>query len=235
VPIPDESLFHNVIKKLNNETYIVTPPVMHILAMTISTDNTVIWYDHWEDGFEKDVTVTFANTTRVSGDGNAANGCAPTVVSCTNAADKLKAGNAIVIRNNVTIPRNPKQIVFDGGDRIQASYPITVTRAGHPFQTAVLASAIQAMDVSQWGTSYEAPVGVDYGKTFPAFEWSIFMYQAGADGTSITLPNMTNVTLNMGESGFYVVNQGDTITADKPIQVILVTGDIDLSRTQSKP
>ena len=235
VPIPDQMVYDQIIKKLNNEGYITKPPVTHILALTISTDNTVIWYDHWEDGYDIDVTDKRANTTVVWGDGKASNGCAPSVKTCTDAADVFKAGNNILLRNDVPIPRVQKNIYFDGGDRIQASFPITVTRAGHPYQTAVLASAIQALDTSQWGTTYESPVGVDFGKTYETFEWTILVYQAGADLTTVTLPNLTNVTLNMGESGFYAVNQGDQITSDKPIQVILVTGDIDLAVTSSKP
>ena len=224
-----------MIMKLNKEAYIIKPPVTHILAISISTDNTVTWFDHWEDGFDVDVTVAYAKTTVVWGDGKAANGCAPSVAVCTNAADVFKAGNNILLRNNVTIPRDPRNIFYDGGDRIQASYPITVTRAGHPHQTAVLSSAVQALDTSQWGTTYEAPVGVDYGKTNPSFEWTIMVYQAGADATNVTLPNSTIVTLKMGESGFYAVNQGDQITSDKPIQVTLMTGDIDPNTALSKP
>jgi hypothetical protein len=207
---------------------------MHILAITISTDNTVVWFDHWEDGYDLDVTVAYANTTRVWGDGKASNGCAPSVLTCTDAADVLRAGNNILLRNNVTIPRT-KAIVYDGGDRVQTSFPVTVTRAGHPYRTAVLASAIQAMDMSQWGTTYEAPVGVDLGKINPTFEWTMMVYQAGANDTIVTLPNLKNVTLKMGESGFTAVNQGDQITSNKPIQVILVTGDIDLATSGSKP
>ena len=237
VPIPDQMLYDQIIFKLNAETYIRETPVTHILAITVSTDNTVIWFDHWEDGYDEDVTVAMANTTVVWGDGKKSNGCAPFVTVCTDAADVLKAGNNILLRNNIPIPRNKKFQFVDGGDRIQASFPVTVTRAGHPHRTAVLASAIQALDTSQWGTTYEAPVGVDFGKNFynQTFEWVILIYQAGADFTTVTLPDLTNVTLNMGESGYYVVNQGDQITSDKPIQVILVTGDIDLAPKESKP
>jgi hypothetical protein len=145
------------------------------------------------------------------------------------------AGTAINVKSNVVIPRNQTQYFYDGGDRIQSSFPITLTKAGHPQLTAVLAGSIQALDTSQWGTSYEAPVGVDFGVNFTAFEWSIIMFQAGTDNTRIVLPNSTSITLNMGQTSFYVVNQGDIITSNKPIQVILLTGDIDLSTSSSKP
>ena len=52
------------------------------MAITISNDQTWIWYDHWEDGFELDVTsLTRRPSTQVWGDGNATNGCAPLSVA----------------------------------------------------------------------------------------------------------------------------------------------------------
>jgi hypothetical protein len=51
--------------------------------------------------------------------------------------------------------------------------------------------------------------------------------QAGEDDTKINDPNGNVVTLNMGESIVYRVNQDDTTTSDKPIQVDLITGDIN--------
>jgi hypothetical protein len=128
-------LFWIVFKTLSNDN--LKPPVITMLSVTISTDNTVIWYDHWEDGFDVDVaskTIPLAAKTEVWGDGNSANGCAPIAgLVCNNANDVLKAGTAIVIQNEVPIlPRKKSVFVYDGGDRIQASFPVAVTRASFP-------------------------------------------------------------------------------------------------------
>jgi hypothetical protein len=124
-----------VFKTLSNDN--LAPPVVTMLSVTISTDNTVVWYDHWEDGFDVDVaskTTPLAAKTEVWGDGNSANGCAPIPgLACTNANDVLKAGTAIVIQNEVPIlPRRKTVFVYDGGDRIQSSFPVAVTRASFP-------------------------------------------------------------------------------------------------------
>jgi hypothetical protein len=107
------------------------PPIVSLISVTVSTDKTVIWVDHWEDGYDQDVTLGIAKTTEIWGDGNAANGCAPGVVPCTNAKDTLLAGASIVIQNNVDLPRQASQIRYDGGDRIQSSFPVAVTRGAY--------------------------------------------------------------------------------------------------------
>jgi hypothetical protein len=107
------------------------PPMVSLVSVTISTDKTVVWVDHWEDGFDDDVTIATARTTEIWGDGNATNGCSPMITSCTNALDVLMAGASIVIQNLVNLPRVKTEIRYDGGDRIQSSFPIAVTRAGY--------------------------------------------------------------------------------------------------------
>jgi hypothetical protein len=103
-----------------------------MLSVTISTDKTVVWVDHWEDGFDMDVTTNRAKTTEVWGDGDASNGCAPHIKTCTNLNDILNAGTSVVVTNEVDIPRDPKkQVRYDGGDRIQASFPVAITRASY--------------------------------------------------------------------------------------------------------
>lgn len=121
--------FLKVLFKINSEK--ARAPLETLLSVTISTDRTVVWVDHWEDGYDVDVAVRTAVTTEIWGDGNAANGCAPNVVDCTNVKDVLMAGNSIVIQNSVDLPRNRATIRYDGGDRIQSSFPVAVTRAGY--------------------------------------------------------------------------------------------------------
>jgi hypothetical protein len=107
-------------------------PVDTIITFSISTDKTVIWYDHWEDGYDLSVVSGASPKTEVWGDGDASNGCAPDVKVCVNNNDYLMAGRSIVIQNKVELPRNKDHIRYDGGDIIHASYPIAVIRAGFP-------------------------------------------------------------------------------------------------------
>jgi hypothetical protein len=198
------------------------------LSVTISTDGTVIWYDEWEDGYDENVAFGVSKTTKIWGDGNALNGCAPNIVSCTNSMDTLKAGDSFVIQNNVPIPRIKTNFLYDGGDRIQASMPINVNRAAYAQNPgSVLAGAIEMLDTMVWGLTFEAPVGVDLGRTVAAFELSIFMVMAGYNNTKVFLPDNTVRVLNIGESTTFRVNQGNRVRSDKPVQVHLFTGDVD--------
>ena len=41
--------------------------MVSMTAITVSTTGTVIWYDHWEDGYEVDITKAEMATTTVWG------------------------------------------------------------------------------------------------------------------------------------------------------------------------
>jgi hypothetical protein len=221
----------------NEAFYVINPsvaraPVVSLISISISTDNTVIWWDHWEDGYDADVAVAMGKTTRVWGDGDATNGCAPNVPVCTHAADVLRAGDSIVIKNSVVVPRNAKTFYYDGGDRIQASFPIAVTRAAYPNSPgSLLAGAVEVLETTFWGLNFEAPVGTDVGAstntTWAAFEYSQLCLMAKENNTVITLPGNKVVKLDMGQDLFVSVKQSEKIASNLPIQVHLITGDIN--------
>ena len=88
-------------------------------------------YDHHEDGYDADVSVlNGTSTTEVWGDGNAANGCAPDVGVCSDANDVLLAGQSLILSSKVTF--NDIGNIFDAGDKIQASFPVAITRGAYP-------------------------------------------------------------------------------------------------------
>jgi IgGFc binding protein len=225
LPAPEDKLLPDLFKVINSGA---SNTIVTLLSVTISTDGTVIWYDEWEDGYDENVIFGVSKTTKVWGDGNALNGCAPIIKNCTNSMDTLKAGDSFVIQNDVPIPRIKTAILYDGGDRIQASMPINVNRAAYAKSPgSVLAGAIEMLDTMVWGLTFEAPVGVDLGKTVFAFELSIFMVMAGYNNTKVFLPDNTVRVLNIGQSTTFTVNQGHIIKSDKPVQVHLFTGDIN--------
>jgi hypothetical protein len=51
------------------------------------------------------------------------------------------------------------------------------------------------------------------------------MCMAGENNTVVTLHNTSKVYLQMGQTTFVSVKQSDTIQSNKPLQVVLVTGD----------
>jgi hypothetical protein len=225
VPLPEAELHTQLFQKIYTSA---SSTIVNILSISISNDQTWIWYDHWEDGFELDVTKPAMRTTEIWGDGNAANGCAP-IANCTNSLDRLMAGDTLVIQRNIVTPRVASTIMFDGGDRIQASSTVSVVKANYPLSPgSVLAGAIEIVDTAQWGLQYEAPVGIDIGTVFPAFELSVFTIMAAFNNTKVVLADKTTTKiLDLGNSYTFNVRKGDRIVADKPIQVHLLTGDVN--------
>jgi hypothetical protein len=129
--MPDADIYNHTFRAINlgqRGSNVIT-----MIGIAVSTDNTVLYYDHWEDGFERDATNPSRTTTQIWGDGNAANGCVPRR-PCTNADDRLRAGDVIILENDVPAsrPNLLSPLVYDGGDRVQASFPIAVTRAAYP-------------------------------------------------------------------------------------------------------
>lgn len=223
VPLPEEKLFTHGFYQINPNK--ARPPIESLISVSISSDKTVIWYDHWEDSYDNEGN--FSATTEIWGDGNADNGCAPGVDPCTHGSDRLSAGDVVVIQNSIPLPRDKTQLRYDGGDRILASYPIAVTRGAYPAQPgSLMAGAVEVLAQNEWGLTYEAPVGLDVGQAFQAFQYSAFYFMAGEDNTIVTLANSQTIQLNMGEGSMVFINKSHQIRSNKPIQVDLITGDV---------
>lgn len=230
IPFPEDQMFNEFFLPINSGT---KGSVMSIIAVAISTDNTIVWYDHWEDGYDADVTnVTTVNVmTEVWGDGNATNGCQPTIV-CTDASDKLMAGTSFVITNLRDPPfRNALIYKYDGGDKVATNFPIAITRAGYPTRPgSELAGAMEVLDTSRWGMDFIAPVGNNTPKA--SFFYSAFLVMAKEANTTVELrgPTTSKVVatyvLNEGESRLITTRISQPLTSDKPVQVAMITGDI---------
>lgn len=181
-----------------------------------------------EDGYDANVVTGTAATTEIWGDGNASNGCPPDISPCTNSNDRLMAGDTIVIQNTVSLPRDASHIRYDGSDRIQSSFPIAVTRGAYPANPgSLMAGAVEVLDKDTWGLTFEAPIGADVGRSYRAFSLSLFFFMAAEDRTRVTLPNGYVVTLNQGQGAAISVDIGQQIRSNKPIQVDLITGEIN--------
>ena len=206
------------------------------VGITNAGTGSVIYYDHWEDGYEPDTANPVQSTTEVWGDGNPANGDASTYCS-TCAGDLLTPGDVFVLRNTITTPRNSSEIRFDGRDKIASTRGFAITAGG--FSTplgSVLSASAAAYDTSKYGTDYVAPVGEDTptpSGTSPAFETSSLVIMAAQDNTTVHVDSDANGTIdstqtvNEGQVVFIHggVDQGAHVTTDKPVQVQEGTGD----------
>ncbi|KAI2502637.1 extracellular matrix structural constituent [Fragilaria crotonensis] len=225
-PLPDDEMlntFHDCHPKAQT-------PITSIIAVSVAAAGTKIIWDHWEDGYEVDPSTPSQSTTAIWGDGNIANGAPPGVT--TNAGDVLRAGQSIVIQNDVPIPRIKSKLFFDGKDKVMSTYPIAMTRSGYAGNSGPpMAGAVEVMNTRLWGTEHIAIVGEDTDSNTNSFELSQFYVMAAYDGTSVTHPSkpggaLTTSVINQGETLIVSVNEYEKVTSDKPVQVDLFCGDV---------
>src|SRR6185503_12323938 len=102
-----------------NGANLIGDDVETIISISIHRNGTLIYYDHWEDGLEPDLTLPVQPSTQVWGDNNPING-----VLAAFPRDTLSAGDVINLRNTVNLDnaghRDPAEIFFDGGDVLTA-------------------------------------------------------------------------------------------------------------------
>ena len=234
VPFPEDqqlTAFDSINAVANN-------PITVFVTFAAATDGTVIYYDHWEDGYEADITNPVQSTTLVLGDENAANGYPP-----GNASDLIPAGTVFNLRNFVNTATLGAVLDYDARDKIASFKPISVTKTSFPDGTdTLLAGCVEVFERGLWGTEYRSPVGVDMPTTATAgslahdenlFSYAALSISAGPGGASVQVDKDNNgvfeetVVLAEGES-FYRdgVNAGGRVLANKPVQVVLFTGTI---------
>ncbi len=206
-------------------------PLNLFVTIAAASDNSIIYYDHWEDGYETDISEPVQATTEIWGDGNPANGHPPGIPT-----DRIMAGTKITLRNFIDVNTRQAVIDFDAGDKFGATKSIAVTRTIYPQGTnTLLAGSVEVLDTTLWGVEYRCPVGEDIPDAIDGqvFEYTGLVIMAHTDGTQVQIDADNNgafettITLNEGESHLVHggVNVGGHVLASEPVQVVLFTGD----------
>lgn len=216
-----------------------------VLDFTVGITNAgvgaVMYYDHWEDGYEADLTNPVQSTTLVWGDGNPANGDASTYCGPRCAGDLLPAGAVFALRNLVPTPRNATAILWDGRDRISSTRGFAITAGG--FTTSlgsVLSASASAYDTTKWGTDYWVPVGQDMVPppgTSHAFSTTNLQVMADQPGTVVEIDRdgdgVVDITQTIGAGEVVFVsggvNRGAHVRSSKPVQAHVGAGDTTAS------
>jgi hypothetical protein len=223
----------------------VTGNIQTVIAITATSNGTVVVYDQWEDGYEADINNplqastkiwTFNNNTWfVDGNRDGIQNNGEAAVSGTGITVN---GRSIILTNAVN-PASPNTVDFDGRDKIGSSKAVSVTRAGWSITPGtVLAGAVNVIDAGNAGKVYTLPVGQNVETvatgTNKLFEYTSAHIIATQNGTTVSVDRDGNgstdltVTLNEGQS--YLVsgglNAGARITADKGTGVYLIAGDV---------
>jgi uncharacterized repeat protein (TIGR01451 family) len=208
--------------------------IVTTISIAVQRDGSIIYYDHWEDGLETDITSPNQPGTQVWGDGNPGNGAPPGIPD-----DVLVARDVITLQGIVAVPRNLADLFFDGGDKIvSVGGPIAVTLAvwpDDPNSGILFAGAWELYPTSRWDTGYMIPVGEDVPRPNGGFSTVGLNVQAVQDDTAVQLDldadgSLENiVVLNQGEQFTQVagIMSGARVEASAPVQVHIFTGDPD--------
>ena len=169
------------------------------IALTITAPDTIVYWDHWEDGFEFDIQDPASPGTglgaEIWGDQDCANGYRPDIVGpCAGAADIFLAGDVLILTSDVPVPgdpgvRDPAQIRFDGGDKLFSTDLLAVTYASWPSSgiEAQLGDAIEVFPSEKWGSDFTSPVGTNLTGAPAAFEFVAVSIMARENGTQVAV------------------------------------------------
>mmetsp|Transcript_26857 Transcript_26857/g.58259 ORF Transcript_26857/g.58259 Transcript_26857/m.58259 type:complete len:732 (-) Transcript_26857:2407-4602(-) len=225
-------------------------------SLSVAIDGTIIWYDQHEDGYEGHIEEPTQSSTEIWGDGNALNGCAPPLgenghPACTDANDVLNAGSVIVLDEDIPKPRETNAILFDGGDRIQSSFPVAITRGVYSsgIPGTLTGGTVDVKNTKALGRTFTAPIGIDMSDDITAsYSFTELFAMATEDNTVVSLiggpfdvtkPDgsldevtntdravRTNFFLNMGDTlRVGKIKVGDTIVSTNPVKADLITAD----------
>jgi uncharacterized repeat protein (TIGR01451 family) len=193
--------------------------IRSVISITGTYDSTTLYYDHWEDGYEEDITNPQQSTTQIL---------------------NINAGQVMTFEEDIPVPngiRDQGNLFHDGMDKLSVTQQIVVTRAFWPNGApqsigAQLAGAVEVFETSKWGTSFEVPVGTNNGQA--GFNYTALSIMAQKNGTTVTVQNRDlsiNITqmLNEGQTLFIPgsgpgIRVGATVTATGgPVQVDMLT------------
>lgn len=189
-------------------------PVVTSISIAVQRAGTIIYYDQWEDGYEGDLTFPTQSSTQIWGDNDPSNGAPPGIAS-----DVLNAGAVILLQSQISLPRNPSNPFFDGGDTLSAvGGPISVSMMFWPQDPPGIrfADAWELYPTSRWGTTYQIPIGENVTRVSNAqsppqppgnsFDIVGLYVQAVQDGTTVSIDLNNDGTPD--KSG--TINQGQT-------------------------
>jgi uncharacterized repeat protein (TIGR01451 family)/fimbrial isopeptide formation D2 family protein len=225
-----------------------------IVDLTITADDQIIFYDHWEDGYEVDIlnpNMTNPVTgTLVLGDGNPDNGNAADFIA-GRTGDILKAGDSLPLSSRYHItgasaitgvmpidPRDASEFRFDGGDLIVSTGgPIGLVHAMWPVDGSGGSFTDHTWAGDSWeiysaqaledAFRYTTPIGENLaGRQFANVDLQI---QALEDNTNVTVNNQDGqeVTFQLDQGETYFSGDGDGYI-DNNSDDMLPYGNLDL-------
>ena len=212
VPLPEEHV-HSALRSIWGDYKTGTSmfgapgsPMESYVSVAIFLDNTVIYYDQWEDGYERDIanpnhpwSAAEPFGTQIWGDGDPSNGSAPGFP-----ADRLYSGDIIELHSSVALDRIGQAVYFDGCDKFGATKPIAATRTLWASESKTLfAGANEMYDTLFFGDEFVCPVGENIAATdqYEIFEYVGLSVMAGPGGATIQVDKDNNGSFDVLEGG----------------------------------
>ncbi len=203
-------------------------PIVKNISIVGLRDNTILIYDHWEDGYELDILNPTQPSTRIYGDSELSNG------DSGQNSDGFDLGQVLTLNGLVDVPRNHNAIFFDAKDKFVTTAPVSVAVSTWAGKTETLFGGASVVNpVKGGGTEFTIPVGID--NNFQGmFDYVGAFIQSYADSNLIevyefnqTIPD-TTFYLQEGENYLLdgKVNTGTKIKSDSNILTTLIAGDI---------
>jgi uncharacterized repeat protein (TIGR01451 family) len=194
--------------------------IVTTISISVLRDGTTVYYDHWEDGLERNLTDPIQPSTEVF---------------------TANAGDVITLQNDVPVPRPdpPTDFLYDGGDKVSAvggSIAVSLAVWPQPLPSGgsgyLYAGAWELYPTSRWCENYVIPVGVDLAAQRAGFTVTGFSVQAVEDDTDVQILDRNGAlldsrTLAEGENFSILsgIESGTRVQASDLVQVQLFTGD----------
>ena len=240
VPLAEANI-QTALKAINTQ---VSGNIQTVIAITATSNGTVVVYDQWEDGYETNINNPTQATTRVWTYNNGwfvdtnRDGIQNNSEAAVSETGIRVTGQSIIL-NNAVNPTTPATVDFDGRDKVGSTKAISVTRAGWSSTPGtVLAGAVNVIDSGNAGKVYTLPVGQNIETvavgTHKLFEYTSAHIIATQDNTVVNIDKdgngSTDITVILNEGQSYFVNgglnAGAKVTADKGVGVYLIAGDV---------
>jgi uncharacterized repeat protein (TIGR01451 family) len=201
----------------------------YVIGLTAYVDNTVVYYDHWENGygFDKD-TFTGADESYSADQGDVMSFISYNVPVTRLAAPNEPIGACGASSIN---PAGTTTNCYDGGDHIYVTGGVAATLTVWPESVGTAYSLSWGLyPTKPYQTTYTIPVGenltgyLDFSNTY-------VIVQSTTEGNLVTIddpktPGLeVSETLGEGEvTELYHIDSGTLVSAAKPVQTLYIAG-----------
>jgi len=218
LPFPENAELKKALMSAGSSATNNTTNARRIISIRANYSNTLIYYDHWEDGYEPTVGTRTQSTTQIWGDGDTTNGTAPGYPT-----DIFPEGSIITIDNTSAYrtgngrTATDAAIQYDGRDKIYSTKLLTLTKVtGSDASFSVQNTKENVIDTNKFGRLFVVPFGENIASLAnPTIATTVFNYtslfvRAAENGTVVQLDyngdgvvDVTSPTLAEGMVWFY--------------------------------